>query len=391
MRKIIYAFKSLFQILRPKKERVDPRVLFYYPQHFNRGKDGTNDFFKPFLDCCKKYNISYVLFEEPSETNARRNKNAIPFDFVFYFIVLLRKLLPLRKYRHFEEREWQIGRILKSFFFRAIKPEIVITMSNSMLGFFRGWGDTLPLYDYQHGIIYSWHNGYIGDNKPAQHILNNRSKLMLFGNGFKKLLTKEEDSYFLDNSVIIGIDIHYQLLHKQFNKSILLTLPIATAHEITELQIEQVQKLKALFQTHQSFYEENQILFYLRHHPRYDGSFDFSSILSFPFVRIINKPLGECFVDCSVHLTFNSTTVFDAAVLGIPTLFLGDVEDNSLYEKEFEFPDFRPCSEIQKNIEEFLINAASYRAFGLVAQNWVKEYYQAFNEDEFLKIINEKN
>ena len=391
MYKIIDVFKSLFGIVRLNVKRVRPQVIFYYPQHFNRGRDGTNEFLKPLIDSCKKNNISYLVFEEPSETNAPRNINAIPFDFALYCILLLRKLLPFDHYNHFEEREWHISRLLRSFFFRKINPEIVITMSNSMLGFFRGWGDTIPIYDYQHGIIYSWHSGYMVNNKPARHIVNNRSKVLLFGEGFKKLLTRENDNYFSNNSLVIGTHTEYRALHQDFNRAILISLQITTANEITILQMVLMQQLKMLFQSHQSFYLENNIIFYLKHHPRFDGSFDISTILSFPFVKIINKPLPDCFVDCSVHLTFNSTTSFEAAVAGIPTLFLEGTNDNSLYEKEFQYPDFSSCLHIQERIEDFLKNPASYEDASLAVQNWGRTYYAPYDEAKFLELVNEKN
>ncbi|HSN59489.1 MAG TPA: hypothetical protein VLR49_01035 [Ferruginibacter sp.] len=390
MNKFTNSFKSLFRITRININSFQPQVLFYYPQHFNQGADGTNDFLKPLIDSCKKNNISFLVLEEPANNNAPRNKNAIPFDFVFYCIILLRKLLPLNNYPHFDAREWKIARVLKPIFFRKIKPEVVITMSNSLLGFFRGlWKDT-PIYDYQHGIIYSWHHGYMSDNKATSHIVNNNCKLLLYGEGFRKLMNKQNDHYYNKNCEVIGTTVEYKELHKKFNGDILLCLQITTASETFPLQGQLMQQLALLFQSNQSFYKENNICFYIKHHPRFDGTYNIESILSFPFVKVINKPLPQCLEMCSVHMTYGSTTTFDAAVAGIPTLFFGKAEDNILFEKEFQYPGFRESLEIQDRIEDFVKAPASYKDASLSVLSWVKNYYSPYNEIEFLKLVETK-
>ena len=53
------------------------RVLFYYPQHFNRSANGTNPFFDPLIKICEKANIPYDVYEEPDpKTNRPHNIKA---------------------------------------------------------------------------------------------------------------------------------------------------------------------------------------------------------------------------------------------------------------------------------------------------------------------------
>ena len=42
------------------------------------------------------------------------------------------------------------------------------------------------LFDYQHGLISKNYKGYINDSTISKNILNNNSKILLFGEGFKK-------------------------------------------------------------------------------------------------------------------------------------------------------------------------------------------------------------
>jgi len=96
-------------------------VVFYYPQHFNRGKNGENLFFKPLYESCKSNNISYLIFEEPDRKSDKiRNKEVIPFDFIYFLIIILRKI-------GFTEQK--IGKILSFTFLRGIKFKNYIVLS----------------------------------------------------------------------------------------------------------------------------------------------------------------------------------------------------------------------------------------------------------------------
>ena len=64
------------------------KVLFFYPQHFNRSSEGTNPFFDPMLRACEEYGISYKLVEEQSGTTHPRNPNAIKGDTLYWLIIL---------------------------------------------------------------------------------------------------------------------------------------------------------------------------------------------------------------------------------------------------------------------------------------------------------------
>lgn len=391
MNKVIDGFRSLFGILRLYLKAENPTVIFYYPQHFNRSKKGDNDFFKPLIDSCKNNAISYLIFEEPAETTFPRNEKAIKFDFVFFLIMVLRKIMPLNKYPNFEEREVKISSILKPIFLRRLKPKIIITMSNSMLGFFRGWGKDIEIFDYQHGIIYATHPGYMVNGSAASHIKNSKSKVLLYGNGFKNLLINVKDKFFVDNAKVIGTTTNYQNIHQKFNGKLLVTMPFVTKDDIDPLQIKLINQLTQIFEENSPFYLENNIQFYLKHHPRFDGSVDISTILAFPFVQVINQSLMECFELCSVHLTFNSTTTFDAAIVGVPTLFLGSADHNKLFNEVFKYPNFTHRLKVADGIVLAISDKKYYQEQVLDAQNWVKLYYEPFSETAFLKLINEKD
>ena len=122
-------------------------VVFYYPQHFNRGKNAENMFFNHLYNSCENNNLSYLVFEEPDLSSSKsRNKDAIPFDFAYFIIVFLRKFIKSEK---------MIGRILLNTIFRRLDFKNYIVLSQSMLSIFRVINPEARLFDLQHGIIYT--------------------------------------------------------------------------------------------------------------------------------------------------------------------------------------------------------------------------------------------
>ena len=98
-------------------------IVFYYPQHFNRGEYSKNQFFTPLIDTCKKNNLRYILIEEPDyNSNSKRNKDAVYFDFIFVIILFLRKLFSTEM--NVITKDHKIGRFLSKTIFLNIEYTI---------------------------------------------------------------------------------------------------------------------------------------------------------------------------------------------------------------------------------------------------------------------------
>lgn len=73
-------------------------VVFVSSTSFNRGENGENVLFKPMIECCKKNNLTYVIFEDTyfkSHIDFKVNENSISFDFIFIIQVILKKIYNL--------------------------------------------------------------------------------------------------------------------------------------------------------------------------------------------------------------------------------------------------------------------------------------------------------
>ena len=92
--KIYYLMYSFFYFIKQIFSKKHYDIIFYAPSHFNRGDNNENLYFKDLLNICKSSNISFIYFEEPDNYNNQERSNiAIPFDFIYYLVVLLRKFM----------------------------------------------------------------------------------------------------------------------------------------------------------------------------------------------------------------------------------------------------------------------------------------------------------
>ena len=350
-----YFFRYLFII-----KKVD--VLFYYPKHFNRGENGENLFFKPLYESCKSNNISYLIFEEPDKKSDKiRNKEAVPFDFIYFLIILLRKI-------GFTEQK--IGKILSFTFLRGMKIKNYIVLSQSMLEIFRVVNKDAKLFDLQHGIIHSDKESYIKNNVVHSKLSDNNVELLVVGERFKEILEESDSSNYLKkNTHVIGTKKHNTFLHTHPNKFILITLQITEDH--TE---EQNQKL--LDEVINMVNSDKDLVFFIRNHPRFNNDLDLSEL--FKKTNVAPRSLMKCFRDCSIHVTAYSTTTFECAEFGIPTVFLKSVKDNfNMFENEFKYP-------FDASLKDIFLE---YTTYSDEVISWREKFYSEFNGQKFISLL----
>ena len=350
-----YFFRYLF-----KTNNVD--VLFYYPKHFNRGVNGENLFFRSLYESCLSNNISYLIFEEPDiKSDKIRNKEAVPFDFIYFLIILFRKL-------GFSEQK--IGKILSFSFLRGIKFKNYIVLSQSMLDIFRVVNKDAKLFDLQHGIIHSDKESYIKNNVVHSKLSDNNVELLVVGERFKEILEESDSSNYLKkNTHVIGTEKHKTFLHTHPNRFILVTLQITEDH--TE---EQNQKLLDEVINMVNFNED--LIFFIRNHPRFKNDLDVSEL--FKKTNVAPMSLMQCFRDCSIHVTAYSTTTFECAEFGIPTVFLKSIKDNfNMFENEVKYPFGASLKDI------FL----DYKKYSDEVISWRERFYSEFNESKFISLL----
>ena len=366
--KSCYFFLSSFFITR----KYD--VVFYCPQHFNRGIEHKNSFFTPLIDTCKKNNLRYILIEEPDyNSNSKRNKDAVYFDFIFVIILVLRKLFSTEM--NVITKDHKIGRFLSKTIFFNIKFEHVITISQSMVSVFRGLNKDCNIYDVQHGIIHNNKPNYILNNKAELNLTDNNVNLLLSGESFQKLLIDNEDlNYFKEHTFVVGSgNNNLEKTHHSFNNNVLVTLQFTHDHSDKQNTI-LLNELKVFVSS-----ADTKVNFYLKHHPRFNNEVDLSEILELPNTYFAPDDINECFKLCSLHATTYSTSTFEAALLGIPTILIHSQNELNFFKTDFIYP-------LNYSISDF-IDITVYQKSAEIIKRWAKEYYSPYNELAFLNLL----
>ena len=373
-RNFIHIIKSLFFFLSAILIKRKYDVVFYYPQHFNRGKKNENQFFKRLLLSCDSNNISYIVFEEPDFTiKSNRNSKATPFDFIYLVVILLRKLFSSEMTTQLKDQK--IGGFIAKVFFRQFHFKKYITLSQSMLSLFRGINSHAILYDLQHGIIHNNKKNYLINGVAESNLVENDANLLLTGESYKNILTVNEKSdYFQNHTLVIGSDSSCEsTMHEKFNKNILITLQFTHDHTADENSI----LLKELSDFIASVKAD--VNLYLKHHPRFNNEVDLSDIFKLSNVKMAPIDINECFTLCSLHATTYSTSTFEAALLGIPTVLLHSENEFNYFQKEFNYP-------LNFLIDEF-DSIEFYQEKSKIIKDWAIAFYTPFNEPKFLNSL----
>ena len=350
-------------------------VVFYYPQHFNRGDQDENIYFMPLINACQQERISYSIFEEPDFfSSSERNKNAIPFDFIFLLIILLRKMF--NSEMNDREKDIKIGRFLSKTFFRNITFNNVITISQSMISTFRGIDETCSIFDIQHGIIHPNKPNYLMEGNPEKNIADNKIQLLLSGDSYKKLMIENDSTtYFKDNSHVIGSNfIKGSLRHEAFNNNILVSLQFTHDHSESDNAI----FLQSLEQVIRST-DDEVVTFYLKNHPRFNDEVNLTALFNLNNVKLAPSNINDCFELCSLHITAYSTLVFEAALKGIPTILVSPISRYNHFKNYFFYP-------FSNRISEFF-NQDFYKESSVKVQDWASSYYSNFDKKTFINLL----
>ena len=367
MIRFIYSTFYFFMLIFRKKY-FD--IVFYAPAYFNRGENGENPYFSHLIQCCEKHSLSYIVFEEPSKYNHIRNNKSIPFDFIFFLIITLRRWMKVKD--DIIQTENNIGDFLSGSFFRNFRYNNYIVISKSMISVFSRIDKNAKLYDLQHGIIYTNKPDYFSDYILSPHLRRNNISLLLSGRLFKDILLKNGDKSFIENNAhVIGIAKNDRILHHYANRNVLVSLQFTADHTYKQNN--------KLFEELTNFINHNkEFNFFLRDHPRFNNEVILDDLYRQEHVFIAPSLLFDCFEKCSIHLTSYSTTTFECAIHGIPTVFLTSLDDDfSMFFSDYHLQKDKSIS--------FVFN--HYKQESKFISSWVEGYYSKFDEQKFISLL----
>ncbi len=418
-------FISMKFFLKHIFSRKEYDVVFVSSVIFNRGSESENILFRPMIDCCKKNNLKYIIFEDTDlkgiYSNFNRSKEAVPFDFISLTQIVLRKLfnLFLKEPAEINEtysREKKISKILRTIFFNRFYSKVYITLIWNNATLWRSINKDACIIDYQHGVIFNGHEGYLLDGSPPKVKSLNKIDTMVYGDTFKKILMNNDKSNFYnkDNLIKVGFNKTNDPLKElpSINKKILFTLQI-TPDSITKAVNENYIKIvENLISVNADYLKTNDFKLIFRQHPRFSPDHCPSVNLEYDFVSYDNfTPMSDLIDDVSMHITFNSTSVFEASMVGIPTIFI-DMHDqefpketnsnkvfsNDIFLNDYNYPFKNLFVKTYKDLESILIKLNDKTVYDDCCKEvyeWSADLYSDFDttafEDFLLQKINIKN
>jgi hypothetical protein len=370
--RIYYFLYSVFYFIKLAFKKEHYCIVFYAPYHFNRGRNSENIFLKDLLGVCKTHNLSFLYLEEPGVySNQKRSEKAIPFDFIYYLIVFLRKFM--KSELSYIDKDKKIGGFIKKIFFKNITFDNYITISQSMLSFFNGVNSDAKRFDLQHGTIHAKKKSYLYEGIVSSNLQENDVTLLLSGNAYKDILIKNEKANYFQNHIkVIGISIFNNIIPLEPNKNVLVSLQFTHDHSKDENK-QIADSLERLIKKESTFH------FYLKNHPRFNNEMDLTRFLSLPNASLISEDLKDGFDKCSFHLTSYSTVTFEASLQGIPTCFLqSNSIKMSIFNTQYNYPFYKYLlSDLYNN----------YSVCSLETKQWAKQFYQPFCKESFLKSL----
>ncbi|MDG5490139.1 hypothetical protein [Psychroserpens sp. SPM9] len=367
------------------------KVIFYYPQHFNRSDKGTNPFFEPLIKICQNNNIDYLLLEEPDDkTSFPKNPEASRFN--IFRVIVLRKLLPLLFFKNFESREQFIGVLVRLLTFKKYKANTIITISNPLGGFWRGYNSHSRIIDYQHGIINKTQPGFFENGKAPLHISYNEKEVAVWGEGFLNVFN-QDGSYYKNKVHALGYfkapSVSSSKAEMHNRNAIIFTLQFLP-DQGDQRNHEMFEELKLALEQFKNLDSEEQPKIILKHHPRHNNCIDLNPLsVRFDYVSVLAD--GESFKseNCLINVTFYSTTAFDLAADGIPSYFLyteSVPNGKTDFLEDYKYPILQEHSLIEL-WQTYKNNRQTWLEHSHLVRLWSSRFFQPLNQECFLDLV----
>lgn len=367
-------------------------VIFFYPQHFNRSKEGDNPYFRPIVNLCKEIQLDVLLIEEPdlSSTCYPRDSKALKFDLITVVEILTRKLLfKIHPSYSQETIDGYVAKIFSIITFNKFKVKCIFTISNSNIRFLSSINNSVNIYDLQHGIIYSGHSGYFNKKGELHNVLKRPNvKILIWGDLYKNNINQFPGSVKCeDKFIVVGYPLYKRIeMNELFaEKKILISLQITSdiSKEISYGILEMLEEF-ASEAISKGYY------LILKHHPRFNNEVDLNPLME-KFngnIEISTETIDSLSKIIKLQVTWGSTTALEYAAYGIPTYFLRDDRFDwatEIFYGQYKYPLYNNMS--ASEVLERIDSDALYHEDRAIIKEWYESAYSPFNNELMVKIL----
>ena len=382
-------------------------VVFVSSAFFNRGEGGENILLKPMIESCIQNNLSYLIFEDTDikgiYKNFSRNNQATRFDFISMIQIILRKIFNRKSRNNLSKdqiylNELKISKILKKIFFRKFHSKIYVTLLWNNITLWRCIDPKACIMDYQHGIIFDGHEESIKDGKPPTIKYLNNIITLVYGDTFKNILINNDASGFYSEKNVITLGLKKESYSRkksiENSKKILFTLQIVPDWENKDINELYVDIVENLVHSNVEYLLHNNYEIILRNHPRFSDKTCPNVNLDYDFISFDNEtPINDLLDKVNIHMTVHSTSTFEAAVSGTPSILI-DMHDhfspNEIFLRQYKYPFDDLVIREEKdfsNILDLLNNKQIYNKKCEDIYRWSKGIYKDFDKSVFKNLL----
>lgn len=370
------------------------KIYFIQDNSFLRTADKTNPFFDPIIKVCEKNGIEWKLWTSAPCKKCGYDKNRVEYLRTFDWLwTWFWRAVHLIWWGDSDPVQRLFGRLMRPFWGKKFEADLFITIAGNQGAQLAGMFPNARVIDVQHGVIYSGHHGYFDNDKRLieQYRLPSKREFWVYGKGYADCFFKHPDNAkdlegrvkIIGDVMRAGAQVEGCRLKVEGSERNLVVMSLQLTDDLDkEEKAGSVKVMEEFFSEFFKKYGDKYIVLF-KHHPRFNNCYDLSDFYKkFPQIKESKAPWNELYPKMAMHITFASTSTFDCAANGIPTLLLNYPHKRAInrayWEYDFKYPVFN------YSMDEILND---FNKCSKIVQMWYSECYAPFDEENCLKLI----
>ena len=369
------------------------KVHFIQPLEFNRSPLCTNPYFDPIINLLEKTygaKASWYIWLVKGDRSGYAKANVRFYYLICFFRNALSKFFCKKcKILNQISVDHIIGIISRPFCKEWRNADIIITQAGVFADVLPYISKSVRIIDLQHGIIYSTHSGYFQKNGRlvAQYQSYINREFWVYGQGYADCFFKHPDNVkdLKGRVKVIGDVIR---AGENRAEQVAKKLIVIASQMTTDFSNETLIALKKIYE--EAFMQARAygtVVF--RHHPRFNACIDLGDWKErFSWVVTDDaRTWHELFVESICVMTISSTTAFDAAAYGVPTILLdgSTVGWANMMVNEYGYP----FAEMTVGQYCKMDGIQQSSVMGKVRE-WYERFYSPFTEENCLRLLRGK-
>jgi hypothetical protein len=375
------------------------KIVFLQIKSFLLSQKNTNPLFDPLIEICDRHGIKWeVWLRGKALHSGYPSKNVRQYCWKDVLSTAT-FLIFHRVFRLNLAMSYRLSRFILNHF-HLLDREVSLFITNALLNVedFTFLYPSVKKIEIQHGIIYPSHFAYFSKNGIIHEKYLNNDKLLfwLFGKGYEDIFERNEiNKKSLEGRISIIGDLRRNrenCFEGKKNRNLIVIAsqivpgPEFSPETILEMKLTYEETINNILQILKTQNIESQYNILFRHHPRFSNCIDLSNWKDKYPSLVMNdtRDWDEIYPETKCLLTINSTSAFDAAAYGVPTIIINATQKKlrNILAEDFKYP--LPHLTLEKCLN---MDDSTYEETRRIAHSWYKAYYSSFDSTTCKKLL----